>query len=332
MKPNKGKRNLIEEIEELKNRHGGYYSTPHLSNWQSAVYEIERLSGAFQWGSTHNGSSEAEQLLKYVPVGLIATVEVFFRNLIGQLIDFGSPYVERVRGFDNIRFDVDYMVAIPQKRVSVGEFVSHQLKINNLNNIQAYMRIMTDQDFWNSLKNVVDRESGETILKDAEAAFQSMEEMFRMRHIIAHETNFYIRHKYLEIEKGLTHALEVVNATGEFAAQLMNLPVTIDEKLKYAEDKLADLKTELASLAQEFKKKLESNSILESMLETFEAETKAWEELVGLQEFEGYLMAGTGGTRGHGNDLAVMDAITYLTQVRVNSLKFRLTANRTHRQ
>jgi hypothetical protein len=129
------KRNIIKEIEDLKSRHGDYYPYPLLSNWQMAASRVSQLQTSFDLVKTQNNSSELVELLKYIPVGLVATIESFFTRVISQLIDFSPTYLERVsRLKKNIQFDVEYMIAIPQKRVSVGEFVSHQLKINNLSN------------------------------------------------------------------------------------------------------------------------------------------------------------------------------------------------------
>jgi hypothetical protein len=322
-------RSIVHEIEELKKRHGGYYPYPLLHNWQSATDRIYRLQQSFDWAKSQLHLSEVEELLKHIPVGLIATLESFFKGVISQLIDFGSPFLERVQNLKNIRFDTEHVIAIPQKRVSIGELVSHHLEINNLNAILAYMKVLTEQDFWNSLKKVVDRESKEIFLRDPDKAFQSIEEMFRIRHIIAHEMRFYVHPELSSIEEGLKNVLDMINATGEFTALLMNIPVTIPEKVQYAASELSNLKTELETLTQEFRTRAITDSMLEIALKDFNDETETWERFVKLhQSLEGYLTARGGGQMGAGYDLAIMDVETSLTRARINSLKFWLTGRK----
>jgi hypothetical protein len=321
-KATKEKRNLLKEIEEIKHRRGdqyNYLTHPLVNTWQAATYQIEELQRSFEW-AVKEGNYDGE-LLKYIPVGLIATLEVFFRGVIGQFIDFGLPYSESVSKLETIRFDADYMVAIPQKRVSVGEFVSHQLKVNNLGSVIKHLTVLLGRDFWNSLKEVVDSESKELILKNPDAANQNISKMFEMRHIIAHEVNFYLRPQLSVVEEGLKSALDVVNATGELAATLMDVPITLKERLDYSRSKLQLLQIELEKLTQKFTELASARS----EEEMFDSENKAWHSFAGNNAgYGGWLRAGTGGISvdgENGSDLAYREIMIELIQNRIENLQ-----------
>jgi hypothetical protein len=320
-----GKRDLFKEIEEIKSRRGdqyNYLTHPLVNNWQAATYRIEDLQRSFEWAvQEHNYSGE---LLKYIPVGLVATLEAFFRSVIGQFIDFGPPYVERATKFaksENIRSDIDYLIAIPQKRVSVGEFISHQVKINNLSNIAKYMTGLLEQDFWNKLKETVDSESKELILKNSDKAYQNITAMFEMRHIIAHEMNFYLPTQLPILEESLNNTLDVVNATGELATTLMNIPVSLKEKLASSKIKLKSLEAELETLTQNFRERARPRGDEDG----FENENMTWQNFANTHiGFSGWLRGGTGGMSvdgENGSDLARREVGIEVIQDRIKTLK-----------
>jgi FtsZ-binding cell division protein ZapB len=319
------KRDLLKEIEEIKVRRGdqyNYLTHPLVNNWQAAIYRIGDLQKSFEWAvQEHNYDGE---LLKYIPVGLVATLEAFFRGVISQFIDFGSPYAERATKFaksENIRSDIDYLIALPQKRVSVGEFISHQIKINNLGNIVKYMTGLIEQDFWNSLKGVIDSESKELILKNPDDAYQNIMTMFEMRHIIAHEMNFYLRPQFSILEESLKNTLDIVNVTGELATTLMSIPVTLKEKLDHSRDKLQSLQLELHMLTEKFREQAK----VRSDEDEFERENNAWQIFSSAHtSFAGWLRGGTGGVSvdgENGSDLAFREIEIEVIQARIKTLK-----------
>jgi hypothetical protein len=334
------KRDIIKEIEDLKSRQGDYYPYPLLSNWQIAANRVSQLQQSFDWVKSQGNSGEGVELLKYIPVGLVATIESFFTGVISQLIDFSPIYLERVsRLKKTIQFNnIDYMIAIHKKRVSVGEFVSHQLKINNLNNVLNHINAFIEsepppdpdnnsnydpkkQKFWKSLKEVTHRESGELILKNPDTALQNIGEMFTIRHCIAHEMDFYIHSKLSEIEEGLKNTLDFINATGEFVAKIMDIPVTLREKLQYSKTKLERLEAELGSLTQKFREVTQ----IRSDEDGFDSENKSWESFINTHTgFAAWRRAGTGGISvdgENGNELAHRDIRASLIESRIKVLK-----------
>jgi hypothetical protein len=321
-KKDKSQRNILKEIEEIKYRRGdqyNYLTHPLANTWQAATYRIEELQKSFEW-AVKEGNYDGE-LLKYIPVGLVATLEAFFRGVISQFVDFGSPYSERASKLEKSNFDLDYMVAISQKRVSVGEFVSHQLKVNNLGNIKKHMTALLEQDFWNSLKQVEDSESKELILKNPDMAHQNITKMFEMRHIIAHEMNFYLRPQLSVLEEGLRNTLDVVNATGELATTLMDVPITLKEKLDYSRDKLQSLNLELERLTEKFREQARPRGNEDG----FEIENKAWQNFSSIHTgFGGWLRGGTGGVSvdgENGSDLAYREIGIEVIEARIKTLK-----------
>ncbi len=93
----------------------------------------------------------------------------------------------------NVKFDIEYLVALQGKKVSVGEIFSHLLKLNNLNDVNATLSCILDIKFLDSLKKI--NYSDSMILKINSRKFklhiskyiESVQRIFEYRHILAHE-------------------------------------------------------------------------------------------------------------------------------------------------
>jgi hypothetical protein len=75
------------------------------------------------------------EFYRHIPVGLVACTEGYFRMVIADLIDHGSPFRENAGKFPNITFSLDTALALQKQSVSVGEFVAHLLPLSSLEDI-----------------------------------------------------------------------------------------------------------------------------------------------------------------------------------------------------
>ena len=185
------KRNLIEEITSIKeraefnSRHNYGY---HLDKIESTYKEIQKL----------NGDSN-EEFLKYIPIATIACFEAFFRSIVKELIDFGKPYSENTKLFNqskNVKFDFDIVNAIQKKTVSIGEFISHILSFNNFDDINSNFSTLIGTDFVNTIKEfegrIVILENSKLFINNSNQIFSDVKKTYELRHIFCHEfaTNF----------------------------------------------------------------------------------------------------------------------------------------------
>lgn len=121
-----------------------------------------------------------EELMRYLPIAVIACIEGYFRLLFRDLIDAGSPYIDNLRSFEDrdLRFKIDDIVAIQKETVSLGDFISHLLPINSLEEINYCMSTLLGKDFLESLK------SSPFI---SPSVYKGVKRLFELRHIFAHE-------------------------------------------------------------------------------------------------------------------------------------------------
>lgn len=128
------------------------------------------------------------ELLKYCPIGYIASVEGYFRLLYADLIDSGTPYVENVIQFKDIKFTLDAVLAVHTRKVTLGEFIAHLLPLNNISDINYVMSTIIGQDFIDLLKKHPTSNLNPTpIGKLWPNMIGDVEEFFLLRHLYAHE-------------------------------------------------------------------------------------------------------------------------------------------------
>ena len=98
------KRESIEEILLKKRR--------HLKKANRVTHFFRRFHH-FQYGLTYTlknvdpSKKFRPELLKYFPIGAVACLEGYFRAVLRDLIDSGSPYRERTENFKDISFSLN---------------------------------------------------------------------------------------------------------------------------------------------------------------------------------------------------------------------------------
>jgi hypothetical protein len=144
------KRNYVEEIlskSERNKRRPAYWLL------QNRIDALEKALG-FAEESARNGDPSGTELLKYIPIGLVACAEGFLRLSFKEIIDFGPPFSENAASFQQLKFDFKLVQAIGTRTVTVGDFVSHLLPLNNLDDINANLTTLIGEDFLNRFKSV----------------------------------------------------------------------------------------------------------------------------------------------------------------------------------
>jgi hypothetical protein len=181
------KRMYVEEILEKRARHPK--ETPRVGHF------VKRLD-AIRDAMTHvladleDGSALQGELLRYFPMAIVAAVESFFRMAIRDLIDSGAPFLERVQQFKDIKLDMAMAAAIQGRKVTLGEIVSHLLRLNNLRDINASVSVIIGEDFLDHLKNSqLDLpEPGLVEMNEmAGDVFAWLTHLYKLRHIYCHE-------------------------------------------------------------------------------------------------------------------------------------------------
>lgn len=113
-----------------------------------------------------------------------------------EIVDAGSPYVERANALigGGFRADLAVAAALAGQRVSFGELISHQVTVNSLSDISRVFSKLFDCSILDEIKSTQDRFSVEIlgkipkpILNNPALTYSSIEDLFSCRHVIVHE-------------------------------------------------------------------------------------------------------------------------------------------------
>jgi hypothetical protein len=130
--------------------------------------------------------------IKYIPVSLVACIESFFRFLFARTIDADLFYKDNASKFD-IKYNLKTAIDLEVNKLSIGEFISHLLRVNNIADIGFNMsQILGEDYFFNFKKWRKELESQVELfpLSDSEKEshlFDKLNRLFELRHRICHE-------------------------------------------------------------------------------------------------------------------------------------------------
>jgi len=194
-----GKRNYIEEILSIKSR-------IHKSKrWDLVLSHMRAMSECTRIIEIVN--NEADYLEKkhdiflvrkidyidqFFPIKCVACIEGYFRLVIADLIDFGNPFRENAKQFSEVKFSIETVLSLQMGKVSVGDFISHLLPINNFDSLCSIMSTLIGTDFKEELKTMYLKKphrkpffgTEEDIFNDI---IKVVAEMFKYRHVYCHE-------------------------------------------------------------------------------------------------------------------------------------------------
>lgn len=190
MSNSKSKRNIAVEISQLKGR-------KEFETFDTVYLKLKRIKDSLKELKNVTPGSKQE-LLKYIPVALVGTMESFLRSTIASLINKNEAYLLRAKNlFDNngIKFDFDTFTHLQKREYSIGEFLSHQLSFSKYEQIHFTFTTMFETDFitaLNSYKNPglhtglknPEPEKFESVSKDI---IKDIKYLFELRHIVCHE-------------------------------------------------------------------------------------------------------------------------------------------------
>lgn len=202
------KRDYFSEIHELRIR-----NPERKGSFDAMLYRLEPLHKAtnslLKKRKLHTNDSE---LLRYIPVGAIACIEGYYKGIIRDLIDFGSPYRENVVNLREIKPTLEGLVGIHGGKATLGEFVSHFVGISNIEDIDRYMSAILGAEFIKQLKL-------ETGLP--EKVFSGVSRAFELRHIVVHELAPKARPTAQEASEYVMWAFFLLMATERFLQEIL---------------------------------------------------------------------------------------------------------------
>lgn len=291
------KRDLINEIAEIKSR-SEFNSRHDFSN------RLQEIENAFN-ESNFLKDGLSKELLKYIPISTIACFEAFFRSVYKELIDHGKPYSENAIKFNqskNVKFDFDIINAIQTKVVTIGDFISHILPCNNLDDINLNLSVLLNDDFLKTIKQFnkesIFEEFNETTKHFTENYAQIIVDVkrnFELRHIFCHEfaTNVIVDKD--EILRCFTSAKIFLNHINHFIWNLIypNAPETQSGMNTEIIETFEKSELELEELILEIKEISKNNELLELNFDLFDECIIQWKKYREIKsELEAFYVIG----------------------------------------
>lgn len=241
-----------------------------------AVYEVGAVSN--NWA---HGTGPLANAPDYAIIRLVTLIEVFVRSRSAELIDSGSPYLERAQsliGSTGLKIDFPTAAAISGKKISLGQLVAHSIPCSTFGDFVNAFTKLFDFDLFGKIADVHDRVAVELggaaktpIITDGDALRATMVKLFECRHILVHELPDTVPYDEGDIDMFIEMTSQLLRATEGYVDWLMHgdYPLTqADMNIKAADDaRAAD--EELAVLVQRVRDKTER--------EDFEAAQAAWE-------------------------------------------------------
>jgi len=271
------KRDYISEIQALKDR----------ANYDSKYFWNFRLVALQQTYNDVLNNKLNSEALKYIPIAIVACLESFFQAVNSELIDHGKPFSDNVIKFNqskDVKFDFEIVNAIQSKKLTVGEFISHILPCNNLNDINSNVSTITGKDLLKELKAFKVESIHEDkvtlsqeFIKQPDDIYSSIKRTFELRHIFCHEFASQYSINQDEILNCLISTRLFLNQVERYVRELLypNSPETqtemniqAGEMFRESEDNLNSLITLIFSANE--------NSIYSFDLQLFQEMIESW--------------------------------------------------------
>lgn len=217
------KRDYISEIQTLKVRSNPVYSKFLWNN------RLATLRNSYQTIIEHKADNE---LLKYIPIAIVACFEAFLKAFVADLIDIGEPYSKNVGKLNQsreIKFDFEVVNAIQNKKLSVGEFIAHFLPCKRISDIDANLSVLIGQELLTKIQGfegkTLHREDAELFSrfnKNPNLIFKSVNRTFELRHIFCHEFADNVIIDESEILECLNHSELFLNQISSYLQHLID--------------------------------------------------------------------------------------------------------------
>lgn len=129
-----------------------------------------------------------QELVRYFSVGLVSCIEGYYRAIVKELIDHGPPFRDNAHKLNDLKFDISTFTQLHDKKISIGEIVSHLVKIFSVGDIQKHMSTLLECDYFSNIQPKLvanDRAYSEV----HPHAWEVLNSTFLDRHIACHELN-----------------------------------------------------------------------------------------------------------------------------------------------
>jgi hypothetical protein len=106
---------------------------------------------------------------------------------MSELIDHGKPFLQNAEHLDDVRVDLKAIVRTRGARISLGDVVAHLLPISSFDDINRHMSALMGHAYFERVKTTAIGKEAPTLEAATPRARADLDELFKDRHIFAHE-------------------------------------------------------------------------------------------------------------------------------------------------
>jgi hypothetical protein len=154
----------------------------------AASWRLSSLLQAFNSPTRHR-----DEILRYFPVAVVASIDGYFRSRMANLIDAGDPFLSSaVAKYPDIKLDMQMAGALATKRVTLGELITYRVSISSFPALIDFVRNVTgEMNFPRDLTGIRPPQIGADvrppIIGHPDATWRRLEKVFSIGHILCHE-------------------------------------------------------------------------------------------------------------------------------------------------
>ena len=176
------KRDYIKEIQDIRRRR-----LRRGRRWTQLTCRFHPLVDILLNVDKFENDDIKREVLRYTFICSIACLEGYFRLVIKDLINNSENCLKNIQKIDDLKFDVQSVLAIHGKEVSIGEFVSHLVPLSSFEQLNKNLSTITDANFTEELKKMeMETENGETEKLFSDTP-KYVKQTYELRNIYCHE-------------------------------------------------------------------------------------------------------------------------------------------------
>ncbi len=188
MSSKKSNKNIAEHIRQLRSR------KEFETFWElrQAFTKIGKILGELKKSDT----PVSKELIKYVPVNLVGSMESFLRSTCAKLINHNETYLNNAKDLLKANLDWELMRQIQKREFTLGELISHQLSFSSFDQIATNFKTILGVDFIKTLKEFDPTpyflkpyfsDKIKSFNSISKHIFSDLNDLFEIRHIVCHE-------------------------------------------------------------------------------------------------------------------------------------------------
>ena len=162
------------------------------TGWDAVSFDVELRLHTLRQAI---GEADHPEIARHIPVSAIAALQTMAKGLVVDLVKMGEPYRTRAAGLLKERIAIKEAIEwFHGGTFTFGEVVAHVLNFNSMTDVHTVIESLLGVDLKRCLSTAIDPyqlrnriKDAKPIIQDVNVVYREVQEVFRIRHILAHE-------------------------------------------------------------------------------------------------------------------------------------------------